>query len=75
MTYCNNLCLLFQAHRSFTRGTLFLDENISEEEQNKYKIVVANGVDVFGQPVTGSKKNVRSSLANLSPLLFIQLYL
>ena len=45
-------------HRALTRGTLFLDESVSDEEDDKYKIVVANGLDIFGQPIGGSKKNV-----------------
>jgi len=39
-----------------------LDEDVSDEEDNKYKIVVANGLDIFGQPIGGSKKNVINNI-------------
>ena len=55
-------------HRSFTCGTLFLDETASDEDEDKYKIVIANGLDIFGQPIAGSKKNV--CLVSLNIVLY-----
>nr|CAB3224752.1 SAGA-associated factor 11 homolog [Phallusia mammillata] len=57
------LGIAYEAHRSLTRGTLFLDENQSDDEE-KYKIVTEKGLDIFGQPLCGSKKNVECLCPN-----------
>uniref|UniRef100_H2Z7M8 SAGA-associated factor 11 homolog n=1 Tax=Ciona savignyi TaxID=51511 RepID=H2Z7M8_CIOSA len=49
------LGVAYEAHRSMTQGTLFIDEDCSDMEE-KYKITVEKGLDIFGQPINGSKK-------------------
>ncbi|CAK8676647.1 uncharacterized protein LOC143445179 [Clavelina lepadiformis] len=54
----------YEVHRSLTKRTLFLDENGSDEDDTKYKIVVENGLDIFGQAIGGSKKHVECLCPN-----------
>jgi len=51
------LGVCYEVHRSIKKGTIFLDEN-EQSDDEKFKIVVENGLDVFGQPLSGPKKPV-----------------
>ncbi|XP_002125859.2 SAGA-associated factor 11 homolog [Ciona intestinalis] len=56
------LGVAYEAHRSLTKGTLFIDD--SDEGDEKYKITIEKGMDIFGQPISGSKKTVECQCPN-----------